>query len=73
VRLLSAIPKPSLEKRPMKKIRLDPEALEVLSFTVADDAAERDGTVYANGASLASCQLAASCIGPCRPNTYEGC
>ncbi len=57
----------------MKKIRLDPEALEVLSFTVADDAAERDGTVYANGASLASCQLAASCIGPCRPNTYEGC
>jgi hypothetical protein len=57
----------------MKKIRLNTEALEVLSFTVADDVAERTGTVHANGASLASCQLAASCIGPCRPNTYDPC
>jgi hypothetical protein len=68
--LLASDDSPTHPGRPMKKIRLDADALDVLSFTVAEGAGE-PGTVQANDASLASCQLAASCIGPCRPNTVD--
>lgn len=50
----------------MKKIRLNPESLEVLSFDVAGDAQERPGTIEGHAAAL----ISYSCDRPCKPRTY---
>jgi hypothetical protein len=52
----------------MKKIRLDPEALDVLSFTLTDDAQPGAGTVQGHAGAVQGYTY--SCTYPCKPRTY---
>jgi hypothetical protein len=59
----------------MKKIRLDPEALEVHSFDTASPAHGRRGTIRGHSGTYGTydftCTYGASCLGDaCRPDSW---
>ena len=54
----------------MRKIRLDPDALDVLSFAVAHDAEPHAGTVQGHQHTVLTINNG-SCDRPCRPVTYQ--
>jgi hypothetical protein len=53
----------------MKKVRLDPEALEVLSFRITEDAEQPPGTVQGHSGYTCIETCPFSCRYACRPQT----
>lgn len=57
----------------MKKLRLDPETLEISTFAAEEDGMAERGTVQGNQTSTYFTWGQVSCYGDCQTQEYETC